>query len=152
MIGRERCKPNLARARYEAIDDRFFKALRNFAHPAYPEQAPFSELIDYEWVKGKPERRALGVDLDPEPLAWGAEHLATELSERARERVTLMRADARGVAGPKADVVAAQNFDADVITYLMVVAIIGFVILFPVAGELGKRQALAAEGTSVPVT
>jgi BASS family bile acid:Na+ symporter len=36
-------------------------------------------------------------------------------------------------------VVAAQNFDADVITYLMVVAIIGFVILFPAAGELGKR-------------
>jgi len=36
-------------------------------------------------------------------------------------------------------VVAGQNFDSDVITYLMVVAIIGFVILFPAAGELGKR-------------
>ncbi len=36
-------------------------------------------------------------------------------------------------------VVAAQNFDADVITYLMVVAIIGFIVLFPAAGELGKR-------------
>jgi BASS family bile acid:Na+ symporter len=42
-------------------------------------------------------------------------------------------------------VVAAQNFDADVITYLMVVAIIGFVILFPAAGELGKRMQGAAE-------
>ena len=41
-------------------------------------------------------------------------------------------------------VVAAQNFDADVITYLMVVAIIGFVILFPAAGELGKRAAAPA--------
>jgi BASS family bile acid:Na+ symporter len=37
-------------------------------------------------------------------------------------------------------VVAAQNFDADVITYLMVVAIIGFIVLFPAAGELGKRM------------
>jgi len=37
-------------------------------------------------------------------------------------------------------VVAGQNFDADVITYLMVVAIIGFVVLFPAAGELGKRS------------
>lgn len=37
-------------------------------------------------------------------------------------------------------VVAAQNFDADVITYLMVLAIIGFIILFPAAGELGKRM------------
>ncbi|UCG25418.1 MAG: bile acid:sodium symporter [Chloroflexota bacterium] len=38
-------------------------------------------------------------------------------------------------------VVAGQNFDTDVITYLMVVAIIGFIVLFPAAGELGKRSA-----------
>jgi BASS family bile acid:Na+ symporter len=44
-------------------------------------------------------------------------------------------------------VVAGQNFDAEVITYLMVVAVIGFVVLFPVAGELGKR-AKAAEATT----
>ena len=37
-------------------------------------------------------------------------------------------------------VVAAQNFGADVITYLMVMAIIGLVILMPAAGELGKRM------------
>jgi BASS family bile acid:Na+ symporter len=45
-------------------------------------------------------------------------------------------------------VVAGQNFDADVITYLMVVAIIGFVVLFPVAGELGKRS--AADSAQAP--
>jgi len=66
--------------------------------------------VCYEWVKGKPDRRAIGVDLDPEPLAWGTEHVATELSEKARDRVTLLQADARAVSGPKADVVAAQNF------------------------------------------
>lgn len=42
-------------------------------------------------------------------------------------------------------VVAAQNFDSDVITYLMVVAIIGFIVLFPAAGELGKRAKTAEE-------
>jgi predicted Na+-dependent transporter len=42
-------------------------------------------------------------------------------------------------------VVAAQNFDADVITYLMVIALISLVILMPLAGELGKR-AKAASG------
>jgi BASS family bile acid:Na+ symporter len=36
-------------------------------------------------------------------------------------------------------VVAGQNFDSDVITYLMVMALIGLVILMPAAGELGKR-------------
>jgi predicted Na+-dependent transporter len=40
-------------------------------------------------------------------------------------------------------VVAAQNFDADVITYLMVLAIIGLIILMPTAGELGKRAQAA---------
>jgi BASS family bile acid:Na+ symporter len=38
-------------------------------------------------------------------------------------------------------VVAGQNFGADVVTYLMVIAVIGLVILMPAAGELGKRMA-----------
>ncbi len=37
-------------------------------------------------------------------------------------------------------VVAAQNFDADVITFVLVFSIIGFIVLFPTAGELGKRS------------
>ena len=36
-------------------------------------------------------------------------------------------------------VVAAQNFSTEVITYLMVIAVIGLVILMPAAGEIGKR-------------
>lgn len=38
-------------------------------------------------------------------------------------------------------VVAGQNFGIDVITYLMVIAVVGLVVLMPLAGELGKRQA-----------
>jgi predicted Na+-dependent transporter len=37
-------------------------------------------------------------------------------------------------------VVAGQNFDIDVVTYLMVVAILGLMLLMPLAGELGRRQ------------
>jgi BASS family bile acid:Na+ symporter len=40
-------------------------------------------------------------------------------------------------------VVAAQNFDSDVLTYILVFSLIGFVLLFPVAGELGKRSQTA---------
>lgn len=40
-------------------------------------------------------------------------------------------------------VVAGQNFGMDVVTYLMVIAVVGLVILMPLAGELGKRQAQA---------
>jgi BASS family bile acid:Na+ symporter len=41
-------------------------------------------------------------------------------------------------------VVAAQNFDTNVVTYLMVIAVIGLVVLMPTAGELGKRAAAVA--------
>ena len=36
-------------------------------------------------------------------------------------------------------IVAGQNFDMDVVTYLMVFAVVGLVVLMPLAGELGKR-------------
>lgn len=42
-------------------------------------------------------------------------------------------------------VVAGQNFDIDVITYLMVVAILGLMILMPLAGELGRRKSGASD-------
>lgn len=48
-------------------------------------------------------------------------------------------------------VVAGQNFGMDVITYLMVIAVIGLVILMPLAGELGKRAKATAAETSASV-
>jgi BASS family bile acid:Na+ symporter len=42
-------------------------------------------------------------------------------------------------------VVAGQNFGADVLTYVLVMAIISLVLLMPAAGELGKRMKGAAE-------
>jgi predicted Na+-dependent transporter len=48
-------------------------------------------------------------------------------------------------------VVAAQNFTSDVITYIMVMGIIGLVILMPAAGELGRRMKQGTpEAESVP--
>lgn len=46
-------------------------------------------------------------------------------------------------------VVAGQNFGIDVITYLMVIAVVGLVVLMPLAGELGKRRAPAKSATGV---
>ena len=44
-------------------------------------------------------------------------------------------------------VVAGQNFDTSVLTYLMVIAVIGLVLLMPMAGELGKRAASKSSET-----
>jgi len=38
-------------------------------------------------------------------------------------------------------VVAGQNFGMEAVTYLMVIAVVGLVVLMPFAGELGKRSA-----------
>jgi hypothetical protein len=63
-----------------------------------------------EWVKSRKDRRAIGVDLDPEPLAWSRAHILPNLRQGQGERVTLIEADVRDVHPEKADVLAAQNF------------------------------------------
>jgi len=63
-----------------------------------------------DWVRGRPKRRAIGVDIDPEPLNWGRSHNLSQLSPKAQARIELIQGDVRTVHGPKADIVAAQNF------------------------------------------
>lgn len=58
-------------------------------------------------------------------------------SERSTKSVMGLGTAQRNISA--ALVVAAQNFDADVITFILVYSVIGFILLFPAAGELGKR-------------
>jgi len=67
-------------------------------------------LVACEWAGHRAGNVAIGVDLDPEPLAWGEKHLRSALPADARRRVDLRRGDVRTVRGPKADVVLALNF------------------------------------------
>ncbi len=62
-----------------------------------------------DWVR-RPGRRAVAVDIDPEPLAWGREHNLAALGRVARERLTIRQRDVRTVADEKADVLCAENF------------------------------------------
>ena len=90
--------------------DRAFKAA--YGRPARVLREDFcgTAAVCAEWVASRRERRALGVDIDPEPLAWGRRHNLSKLSDEARSRVTLLRANVLKARGEKADVVAAQNF------------------------------------------
>ena len=63
-----------------------------------------------EWVKSHGERTALGVDLDPEPLAWGKANNLSKLDENQQKRIRLVEQDVRKRNRPAADVLAAQNF------------------------------------------
>ena len=66
-------------------------------------------LVASQWVKGHPDRRSLGLDLDEATLEWGRQHNIAPLGKDA-DRVDLRQRDVRTVTQPKADVVAAMNF------------------------------------------
>jgi cyclopropane fatty-acyl-phospholipid synthase-like methyltransferase len=62
------------------------------------------------WVEAHRDHRAVGVDLDPEPLAWGREHHLAHLKPEQADRLALLRGDVRRVRAAKADVLVAFNF------------------------------------------
>ena len=63
-----------------------------------------------EWVKSNKDRTALGVDLDPEPLAWGKANNLAPLKPKQQERVTLLEQGVRTSGEDKFDILSAQNF------------------------------------------
>ena len=66
--------------------------------------------ISCTWVRAHREHRAVGVDLDPEPLAWCRRHNQAKLRPEQAARLRLVRGDVRDVRGPRADVLIAFNF------------------------------------------
>jgi len=85
---------------------------REFDRPAKLLREDFcgTFAICCEWIKSKKDRRAIGVDLDPEPLNWGRKNNLAKVDEASQQRVKLLQDDVRVVSGDKADVLSAQNF------------------------------------------
>ncbi len=63
-----------------------------------------------EWVRRGDDHTAIGVDIDPEVLAWGREHNVAELRPGAQMRLTLMQEDVCTVKTAPVDAVLAMNF------------------------------------------
>lgn len=63
-----------------------------------------------EWVRRRKNNRAVGVDIDPDPLAWGREHNVADLPEGGIERVELLQADVLEAETEPADCILAMNF------------------------------------------
>ena len=63
-----------------------------------------------EWVRHGAERRAVGVDLDLEPLEYGCDHYRTELNLSQQLRVQILHENVLTSGLPRADVIAALNF------------------------------------------
>jgi hypothetical protein len=62
------------------------------------------------WVKMHRENRAVGIDLDPEPLDWGRRHNVAALRPDQAARLKLVEGDVRDVGMAPADVTLAFNF------------------------------------------
>lgn len=67
-------------------------------------------LFSCAWVKSAPDREAVGVDLDPEVLAWSRAHNLPKLKPNAARRLELMQADVMDVKTAPADILCAFNF------------------------------------------
>jgi SAM-dependent methyltransferase len=86
---------------YKKKNSRLPKLLReDFCGTAY---------LSCHWVRARADNRAVAVDHDPVILDWGRRHNVNSLGKLA-SRLSLVEADVRNVADPKADVVAALNY------------------------------------------
>lgn len=85
-----------------------FRRLRKRLPSTLREDFCGTGALSAAWAQQGPSYRAVGYDLDPEPLAWGREHNLAPLG-KAAERVQLVQDDARAPGEP-VDVRVAQNF------------------------------------------
>ena len=89
--------------------DRVFRKFRGRKPLRLREDFCGTGLVCCEWVRRRPERVALGLDLDRPTLDWGRRHNVARLG-KAAARVTLAEGDVRSVTDPSADVICAYNF------------------------------------------
>jgi hypothetical protein len=87
-----------------------FKELRGRDPVSLKEDFCGTFLISCEWVKLHPSRTALGVDLDPETIAYGKSHGYKKLTASEKKRITHSVQDVCKPTVQKVDVIAACNF------------------------------------------
>ena len=66
--------------------------------------------LSTEWIKLNPRHEAIGIDLDPEPMAYGRQHYLSQLKPDQQRRMRLIEGNVLDPHLPKADIVAAMNF------------------------------------------
>jgi len=87
-----------------------FQSLRRRPARSLREDFCGTALVAAEWVRRSRANSAVGVDLDPEVLAWGREHNIATLTPKQQERIRLIESDVLTARTPASDVVLAMNF------------------------------------------
>jgi len=87
-----------------------FRALKGREALSWREDFCGTASAACEWVRTNPERTAIGVDLDPEVLAWGRENRVSRLNAEQQSRLQLFEANVLDVETDSVDCVGAFNF------------------------------------------
>ena len=97
------------------IFDRMFSEIRGRVAMKLKEDFCGTFLISCEWVRSHPHRLSLGVDLDPEPIAYGRTHGFTRLTPTEKKRVKILKADVcTPMKSEKIDIIGAGNFSFNI--------------------------------------
>lgn len=96
--------------------DRVFKS--HFGRPPETLREDFcgTAAMACAFVERRASNRAWGIDLDPEPLAWGREHNLAKLTEEQRSRLELIQGNVLDVEHGPIDVTVAFNFSYFIFT------------------------------------
>ena len=89
--------------------DRIFRKVNGKPATLLREDFCGTAALAAEWVRARPDNRAIGVDLHRPTLDWGRKHNIAPLGDAA-SRVELLEQNVLDVTRPKVDMVAALNF------------------------------------------
>jgi len=87
-----------------------FKELKGKAPRTFREDFCGTFALSTEWIKLNPRHQSIGIDLDPEPMAYGKQHYLVKLKPEQQRRMHLIEGNVLNPQLPKADIVAAMNF------------------------------------------
>lgn len=87
-----------------------YKEIRKKTPVLFREDFCGSFALACEWVKLNRCNRAIGVDIDSEPIHYGRENWLKKLKPDQQKRLTILVSDVLKCKAPLADVIAAMNF------------------------------------------
>lgn len=93
-----------------AFFDHAFPELRGRKALSLREDFCGTFVISREWVASDPGRRAVALDIDPEPLSYGQRHHLPALSMSARRRLRPLLQNALSRTRPAVDAVVSDNY------------------------------------------
>lgn len=87
-----------------------YKEIRGKLPQIFREDFCGTFALSCEWVKLHKTFKAIGIDLDPDPLAYGKEKYLSQLTTEQQNRIQIIQKDVLNPQLPKADLIIAANF------------------------------------------